>query len=169
MQSTNTDHRGRPVKLYGPPTGGSALLRDQGDLRYDEKRRIEIRLTGKNNRQRRLVVVGSLIAIPVTLGLLVGVPIAGDRIADAAGLSMDDLYDAGVYVLVGGIIVLVLLFLLGKRTSHESPVVKAFLLEGRCPSCAYDLKGVRRAADRLAQCPECGAAWRMPRRYFAAN
>jgi len=31
----------------------------------------------------------------------------------------------------------------------------------RCPTCSYDLTGVRIEADRCRQCPECGGAWRV--------
>ena len=42
-------------------------------------------------------------------------------------------------------------------------IAAALIREGRCASCAYDLRRTAADADGLVMCPECGAAWRMPR------
>ncbi|GMV25130.1 MAG: hypothetical protein AMXMBFR58_11610 [Phycisphaerae bacterium] len=45
---------------------------------------------------------------------------------------------------------------------RESVRVRAaMLMEGRCPSCDYDLSGVEPSADGCTVCPECSAAWAM--------
>jgi hypothetical protein len=41
-------------------------------------------------------------------------------------------------------------------------IAAGLIREGRCASCAYDLRSTPRDADGLAPCPECGAAWPAP-------
>ena len=41
-------------------------------------------------------------------------------------------------------------------------ITAAMLTLERCPACAYSLRGVEADADGCVQCPECGAAWRLP-------
>lgn len=157
----STDHRGRPVKLYGLPHED---FRDPSELPLEVRQRIGFRLA---DNERRL---GRYAGIAVTAALLAVIAVAvlaGDYLANAANLSSEDLGYLAVYVLFAGIPLLIVLFIFTPR--RESPLIRAFLAEGRCPSCAYDMKGIRRADDQLAACPECGAAWRMPRRHFAGT
>ena len=37
----------------------------------------------------------------------------------------------------------------------------------RCPCCLYDLKALRPEPDGCTTCPECAAAWHLPRRTHA--
>lgn len=48
--------------------------------------------------------------------------------------------------------------------SFYSPrrAARVFAEQGRCASCAADLRTVPAGVDGLAQCPQCASAWRLP-------
>lgn len=48
-------------------------------------------------------------------------------------------------------------------------IAKLLVAEAYCPGCLYHLAELPVQADRCWVCPECGAAWRAPKKYRASN
>lgn len=48
------------------------------------------------------------------------------------------------------------------RKSKSSELRTAYLRAGKCPSCAFDLRGLPPEHDSLTRCPECSARWELP-------
>jgi hypothetical protein len=76
----------------------------------------------------------------------------------------------GRFWLVSGAVIVTALGVLwalsrrGLRAGSPEVVREAMLAEKRCPSCAYSLAGMVAAEDSCVVCPECGGAWRLPKR-----
>jgi hypothetical protein len=45
------------------------------------------------------------------------------------------------------------------RALSRDRIARAYVWEGRCGACAFDLAGLEAAEDGCTVCPECGAAW----------
>jgi DNA-directed RNA polymerase subunit RPC12/RpoP len=48
-----------------------------------------------------------------------------------------------------------------RTRARRATVIEAFLNEGLCASCGYEIKTTSPEADGCVVCPECGAAWRL--------
>ncbi len=96
----------------------------------------------------------------VGVGMLVGALGLGLWIGQRKHLGTIAAEDAILYALLGVTALLIGGFLL--ETRREPDVIRAFLAVRRCPACAYDLTGLGDAEIELVECPECGAAWRLP-------
>ncbi len=63
-------------------------------------------------------------------------------------------------------VMLVLLIVLVAIARLATPTVGAAidypLADGRCPPCGYQIKSAPPQSDGCVECPECGAAWRLP-------
>lgn len=87
-----------------------------------------------------------------------------DRISTGQGLAFIVIALAfvftgffGVIVAIGCFLVwIVWWFLAGRQQAAE-----AFVAQGRCASCTYEMVGLPVEADGCAVCPECGAAWKV--------
>ncbi len=143
-----TDHRGRRCSIRDPawvivrlPDGEAA-------------RRFAARLNARVRFRADLLVVFA--------GLVLG-------IVASTALTMLSSSPEPWWIRVGLGVLMVFLggalgaLLAGPLSAHETRhVVRVYLSERICPSCAYPLAGVRLEPDGCTVCPECGTAWRLP-------
>jgi len=135
-----TDDRGRPVGLA---IGSSS--EDVLDALHGQKRAL---------LDRRFDVGTAIVTIAA---MLVAAPMV--------------VFNLGLLGLILGFIAALIGVRLAFHAFFESPVlltrgyvyIHQVVRAGFCPSCDYRIGEIEASADGMLVCPECGAAWRVPR------
>ena len=60
-------------------------------------------------------------------------------------------------------VVIVLALWKGLRWPHSIAISEAIVAEGHCAACGYSLRGLEPEQDGATLCPECAAAWNVPK------
>jgi Zn-finger nucleic acid-binding protein len=159
--TTHPDDRGRPVEIWTPASfEREQLLRSDPEIPRAVLDRIMSAWTDPKNSLMRAPFTRAnrpflLIAVPLFLGymLLLGIGMPLTR---------------GSPVVVG---VAAFGFIIGWRFVHVRwrkfilgrAVRETLVAEGLCAGCAYRLHGIPAEDDGCTVCPECRAAWRVPK------
>ncbi len=153
--SAPTDDRGNPVKLYG-------LLSDRPRLARDEA--VPLGTQSVIEHRVRRPVRARRVAVYVCFGVL-AYAVAGvfAQTLLTMGLAPYAVMLATVLACVVFAVVAVPLNRRARHRRHGPRIIAEFLAEAYCPACGYDLAGTAPGADGFTACPECGAAWNMPR------
>ncbi|MCL4741201.1 MAG: hypothetical protein KJZ54_03270 [Phycisphaerales bacterium] len=143
------DHRSRPASLviYRPM---SRLASDYGAACDDAARAIFGQVAGRGLKLAALLVLAGF-------GLFVVMLLIGRSTA---------VTPRWVYLLIpvmAGLLFFGFLFRSGDVLIDGDTIERETLARGLCPGCWELLYGIEPDADGATPCPECGAAWRVPR------
>jgi hypothetical protein len=147
-----TDHRARPVSLYG--LWQDRPRRDAGEaVPFPIQKRIQTTF------KRRLDLIdGVSLITAVVLPLAIILPLKYTIWIGVRKLTVDLIF-CGTLIVVSLSVLVVRRWLIHHRRGPA--IVCAFLAEDRCPACGHDLRGTGPDGDGLRTCTECGAAWRL--------
>ena len=138
-----TDDRGRSVP-FRMVTG----LRVSREIPEDARRKIEDQVKADFGADRRWKIELA-IGLTVFMGILVALLMI-------PGLG----YQRAMFALPPLVVVV---FLWSGRRYVRNRYHRVILAMEYCPSCGYRLVGTPPEGDGCTVCPECGAAWRLPR------